>query len=83
MAAGDRMGSHYLAGVGYEEALWDGCRGQDGVALLLRGLAMRTGVMAVWDKMGLHYLAGVGYEEDLCDGCWGRDEVALPCGGWL
>ena len=32
MAVGDRMGLHYLAGVGYE-ALCDGCRGQDGVAL--------------------------------------------------
>ena len=32
MAAGDRMGSHYLVGVGYED-LCDGCRGRDEVAL--------------------------------------------------
>ena len=33
MAAEDRMGSHYLVGVGYKEDLCDGCRGQDEVAL--------------------------------------------------
>ena len=33
MAVGGRMGSHYLAGVGYEVDLCDGSRGWDGVAL--------------------------------------------------
>ena len=37
MAVGDGMRSHYLAGVGYEEDLCDGCRGLDGVALPCRG----------------------------------------------
>ena len=32
-ALGGGMRSHYLAGVGYEEDLCDGCRGQDGVTL--------------------------------------------------
>ena len=37
MAVGDRLGLHYLVWVGYEEALCDGCRGQNGVALPCRG----------------------------------------------
>ena len=36
MAVGDRIGLHYLVGVGYED-LCDGSRGQDGVKLLCRG----------------------------------------------
>ena len=36
MAAGDRMGSHYLAGAGYAD-LCGGILGPDGVTLLCRG----------------------------------------------